>query len=42
MCIRDRFRTIPASEAAGIIVQNTGASREQARMAVEALSLIHI
>ena len=30
------FRTIPASEAAGIIVQNTGASREQARMAVEA------
>ena len=27
------FRTIPASEAAGIIVQNTGASREQARMA---------
>ena len=28
------FRTIPASEAAGIIVQNTGASREQARMAV--------
>lgn len=30
------FRTIPASEAAGIVVQNTGASREQARMAVEA------
>ena len=30
------LRTIPASEAAGIVVQNTGASREQARMAVEA------
>lgn len=30
------FRTIPASEAAGIIVQNSGASLEQARMALEA------
>lgn len=30
------FRHIPATEAAGIISQNTGAPREQARMAVEA------
>ncbi len=30
------FRMIPAGEAAGIIVQNTGATREQARMALEA------
>ena len=30
------FRSIPASEAAGIIVQNTGAARDQARMALEA------
>lgn len=32
------FRTIPASEAAGIIVQNSGATREQARVALEACS----
>lgn len=30
------FRAIPASEAAGIIVQNTGAAPERARMALEA------
>lgn len=30
------FRTIPASEAAGIIVQNSGAPAEQARFALEA------
>lgn len=30
------FRTIPAAEAAGIIAQNSGASRELARMALEA------
>lgn len=30
------FRHIPASEAAGILVQNTGASAERARMAIEA------
>lgn len=30
------FRTIPATEAAGIIAQNTGAALEQARMALEA------
>ena len=30
------FRSIPASEAAGIIVQNTGAAHDQARMALEA------
>ena len=30
------FRHIPASEAAGILAQNTGASREKARIAIEA------
>ncbi len=30
------FRHIPASEAAGIVVQNTGAAPDQARMAIEA------
>ncbi len=30
------FRMIPPSEAVGIIVQNTGTAREQARMALEA------
>lgn len=30
------FRHIPATEAAGIVSQNTGAPREQARMAIEA------
>ena len=30
------FRTVPASEAAKIVVQNTGASFEMARMAIEA------
>ncbi|MBR5260129.1 MAG: DNA polymerase III subunit delta' [Eggerthellaceae bacterium] len=30
------FRHIPASEAAGIVVQNTGASLENARIAIEA------
>lgn len=29
------FRHIPASEAAGILVQNTGCTREQARIAIE-------
>lgn len=32
------FRHIPASEAAGIVCQNTGAPIEQARMAIEACS----
>ncbi len=30
------FRTIPASEAAGIVVQNSGASDQQARIALQA------
>lgn len=30
------FRHIPANEAAGILAQNTGASREKARIAIEA------
>lgn len=30
------FRTIPVSEAAGIVVQNSGASPEQARVALQA------
>lgn len=37
------FRTIPATEAAGIVAQNTGASIEQSRIALEACdgSIIH-